>query len=248
MKNSNGSNVDLIKGLNDIPDRKQNAAPKNNNRRKPKKKLLVLIVAGLLLLLILIAVGGYGYHKASMFLRQSKLRSNYMETISSYTVDDPIPEKVVISEWSPASLVIPAIGIDLICIGDVDVFDPESLAKGPTHFNDLTSMGLDVLGDLPNTEKGNVAFAGMWYFFDGIVNLEEGDDIYLDIAGYRFIYQVIWSEELGKYDWSAIETTDYPSITLQTSYPIHYSAPNPDYRLYVRGELIEVVKIPDKIK
>jgi LPXTG-site transpeptidase (sortase) family protein len=159
--------------------------------------------------------------------------------------DEPDPEPelmetvvtpVIIEEWQPMRLIIPAINLDLVCAGGGDVLDAEFLRQGPAHFQ---------MSDLPSTEKGNVAFAGMWKFFDQIDNLVEGDQIYLDVAEYRFIYEVVWKEVVDKFDWEgSIGNTDYPSITLQTSYPIDYSAPNPDYRLNVRGELREVVKVP----
>ena len=160
-------------------------------------------------------------------------------------VDEPDPEPelletvetpVIIEKWQPMRLIIPAIPLDLMCVGDGDVYDIEFLRQGPAHFQ---------MSDLPSTEKGNVAFAGMWQFFENIDVLEEGDEIYLEVDDYRFIYEVVWKEVVDKHDWGgSIGTTDYPSITLQTSSPIDYSAPNPDYRLNVRGELREVVKAP----
>ena len=147
---------------------------------------------------------------------------------------EPIENTVEIEQWQTMRLIIPAIDVDLICVGDGDVFDRELLEQGPTHFQ---------MSDLPSNEKGNVAFAGMWMFFSDIDDLVGGDEIYLDVAEYRFIYEVVWKEVVDKYDWEAIDSTDYPSITLQTSYPIDFSEPNPDYRLIIRGELSEVVKI-----
>jgi len=146
---------------------------------------------------------------------------------------EPIEKTIEIEQWQPMRLIIPAIDVDLICLGDGDVFDEELLDQGPTHFQ---------MSDLPSTEKGNVAFAGMWKFFSDIDDLEEGDEIYLDVDEYRFIYKVIWEEVVDNYDWGPIDTTEHPSITLQTSYPFY--AENPDYRFNIRGELREVVKIP----
>jgi LPXTG-site transpeptidase (sortase) family protein len=151
-------------------------------------------------------------------------------------ISESVETSVIIEQWQPMRLIIPAINLDLVCVGGGDVLDAEFLRQGPAHFQ---------MSDLPSTEKGNVAFAGMWKFFDQIDNLVEDDEIYLDVAEYRFIYEVVWKEVVDKFDWEgSIGTTDYPSITLQTSYPIDYSAPNPDYRLNVRGELREVVRVP----
>jgi LPXTG-site transpeptidase (sortase) family protein len=149
-------------------------------------------------------------------------------------ISESVETSVIIEQWQPMRLIIPAINLDLECVGGGDVFDVALLQQGPTHFQ---------MSDLPSTEKGNFALAGMLKFFEKIDDLEEGDEIYLDIAEYRFIYEVVWKEVVDKYDWGAIDTTDYPSITLQTNYPIDYSVSNSDYRLMVRGELIEVFRV-----
>ncbi len=204
----------------------------------------VLIVAG-------IGVLGYaGFQKMLVDFQQSRLRDDYHASAGFKKVE-LVPEKIVITEWEPMRLVIPVIEVDLITVGgdNVDVFDRSMLDKGPTHFNDLTSIGVDVLGDLPNTEKGNVAFAGhragRWNFFLNLDKLNEGDDIYLDVAGYRFIYKVEWVKVFGKYDWEPLETTAYPAITLQTCEPPHVS--NPNYRLMARGALHSVIPVPAEL-
>ncbi len=199
----------------------------------------VLIVAGL-------GVLGYaGGQRLLVNYNQAKLRSNFDATAGfSHLVQEP--KDVAITEWQPMRLVIPAIEVDLIAVGGGDVFDKALLDQGPTHFNDLTHLGFNVLGDLPNTEKGNVAFAGhragRWNFFLNIDQLKEGDEIFLDVAGYRFIYLVEWVDIFSKYDWGPIDSTDYPAITLQTCEPKHVT--NPDYRLMVRGALSEVILLP----
>ncbi len=152
---------------------------------------------------------------------------------------DLIETTIIIEQWEPMRLIIPAIDVDLICVGGGDVFDEELLSKGPTHFQ---------MSDLPSTEKGNVAFAGhragRWDYFLDLDLLEEGNEILLDVEdGYRFIYLVEWVEITDKFDWGPIYTTDYPAITLQTTEPKHVS--NPEYRLNVRGKLDKVTRIPE---
>jgi len=182
-----------------------------------------------------------------------------VETVDSYEqVDEFLNENgnkgivyeiiegdIKIENWQPMQLIIPAINVDLITVGGGSVFDKALLDKGPTHFNDLSSMGLNVLGDLPNTERGNVAFAGYragrWNFFLNLDKLEEGDEIYLDVAGYRFVYSVEWIKIVDRYDWEPLETTDTPVITLQTGEPPHVA--NPDSRLMVRGSLVQVLRV-----
>lgn len=190
----------------------------------------ILIVAGLGVL------GFAGGQRLLVNYNQAKLRSDFEATAGfSHLVQEP--EDVEITEWQPMRLIIPAIDVDLVAVGGGDVFDKALLDQGPTHFQ---------MSDLPNTEKGNVAFAGhragRWNFFLDLDLLKEGDEIYLDVAGYRFIYLVEWVEVFSKYDWSPIDSTDYPAITLQTCEPKHVS--NPDYRLMARGALSEVIILP----
>jgi len=198
-----------------------------------KKIVLPVFVIILSLSLIIIATIGMNRNKAS---EDTDLEETVEQTTPEPELLETVETPVIIEKWQPMRLIIPAIPLDLMCVGDGDVFDSALLRRGPTHFQ---------MSDLPSTEKGNVAFAGMWKFFDKIDDLLEGDKIYLEVDKYRFIYEIVWKEVVDKQDWeSSIGTTDYPSITLQTSYPINYSAPNPDYRLNVRGELREVVKSP----
>ena len=204
---------------------------KNTGKSRFYKVLAaILIVAGL-------GVLGYaGGQRLLVNYNQAKLRSDFEATAGfSHLVQEP--QDVAITEWQPMRLVIPAIDVELVAVGGGDVFDKALLDQGPTHFQ---------MSDLPNTEKGNVAFAGhragRWNFFLDLDQLKEGDEIFLDVAGYRFVYLVEWVEVFGKYDWSPIDSTDYPAITLQTCEPKHVS--NPDYRLMVRGALSEVVLLP----
>ncbi len=260
MKDSNGGNADLVNGLNDISGRKQNVLSKNK-RRKPKKKLLVLIAAGLLLLLLLIAVGGYGYFRlsTSAALRQSQLRSDYVENFNIIDDNKPIPDEIFISEFSLARIIIPAIGIDFIVVGGVDVYDPVFLHRGPVHFQ---------MTDLPGTEPGNVVIGGHrkytllppinirtpfgslmvfplpMHFFD-LDLLDAGDEIHLDIDGYRFTYTVEWEKVVDSYDWSVInEEVDYPALSLQTCEPKYSSPPDGVDRLFIRAALERVTRAP----
>ncbi|OPL12308.1 MAG: hypothetical protein AVO34_07300 [Firmicutes bacterium ML8_F2] len=206
----------------------------NGSNRFYRIAATVLIIAGLGIL------GYTGAQHLMVKYRQNQLREAYEATAGFRNIEreeEETEEVVEISEWEPMRLVIPAIDVDLMTVGGGDVFDKKLLDQGPVHFQ---------MSDLPNTESGNIAFAGhragRWNFFLNIDKLEEGDDIYLDTAGYRFHYKVEWVRVFDKYDWSPIYSTDYPAITLQTCEPPHVS--NPDYRLMVRGALAEVVPVP----
>jgi LPXTG-site transpeptidase (sortase) family protein len=208
-------------------------------RRRKKttgKAKVYRIIAAILIVAGLGVLGFAGGQRLLVNYNQSKLRSDFEATAGfSHLVQEP--QDVAITEWQPMRLVIPAIDVDLVAVGGGDVFDKALLDQGPTHFQ---------MSDLPNTEKGNVAFAGhragRWNFFLDLDLLKEGDEIYLDVAGYRFIYLVEWVDVFSKYDWGPIDSTDYPAITLQTCEPKHVS--NPDYRLMARGALSKVIILP----
>lgn len=213
---------------------------RKNNKDTGKSKLfrnlaVILIVAG-------IAVLGYaGFQRVIVNYNQAKLREAYEATAGFRHLEieegNGEIEELFITDWQPMRLAIPAIEVDLMAVGGGDVFDKALLDQGPTHFQ---------MSDLPNTEKGNVAFAGhragRWNFFLNLDKLEEGDEIYLEVDGYRFVYKVEWVKVFDKYDWSPIHTTDYPAITLQTCDPPHVS--NPDWRLMARGALDKVIPVP----
>ncbi|HED23536.1 MAG TPA: class E sortase [Firmicutes bacterium] len=205
----------------------------NGSNRFYRILATILIIAGLGIL------GYTGAQHLMVNYRQKQLREAFEASAGFRFLAQEVKEEeiVAIHEWQPMRLIAPAIDMDLMAVGGGDVFDKKLLDQGPTHFQ---------MSDLPNTEGGNVAFAGhragRWNFFLDLDKLEEGDDIYLDVAGYRFHYEVEWVRVFDKYDWSPIYSTDYPAITLQTCEPPHVS--NPDYRLMVRGALVEVVPAP----
>jgi len=203
------------------------------------KKIVITLSIFVLVGLIFILSGLYdnGLQSASRIVDETK-EVPYEEEFNAEPKPIDLSEtSIVLEKWQPMRLIIPAIDVDLACVGDGDVFDKELLSQGPTHFQ---------MSDLPNTERGNVAFAGYrggrYGFFLDLDLLEEGDEIYLEIEdGYRFIYLVEWVEITDKFDWEPIDSTDYPAITLQTGEPKHIS--EPDYRLNVRGKLEKVTKL-----
>jgi LPXTG-site transpeptidase (sortase) family protein len=208
-------------------------------RRREKAVARSRVYRWLAAALIIIGLGILSFtvfQRMMVNYQQAKLRDAY-EATAGFVHLERTPETIIIEEWQPMRLIIPAINVDLVAVGGGDVFDKALLDIGPTHFQ---------MSDLPSTEGGNVAFAGhragRWNFFLDIDQLEEGDEIYLDVSGYRFIYHVEWVKVFDKYDWGPINTTEYPAITLQTCEPKHVS--NPDYRLMARGVLERVVNVP----
>ena len=208
------------------------------NKRASGKTKTFRILAIVLIFLGLGILGFAGVQQLMVNYRQAQLRDAFEATAGFVHLDrSEKPEMVIIEEWQPMRLIIPSINVDLVAVGGGDVFDKALLDQGPTHFQ---------MSDLPSTEGGNVAFAGhragRWNFFLDLDQLEEGDEIYLDVDGYRFVYLVEWVEVFDKYDWGPINTTEYAAITLQTCEPKHVS--NPDWRLMARGRLDEVNYTP----
>ena len=79
-----------------------------------------------------------------------------------------------------------------------------------------------------------------WGFFTDVDLLEEGMK-FTWMWPVRFIYLVEWIKIVDPYDWSVIDSTDYPAITLQTCEPKYSSA---THRLIVRGALDRVIAAP----
>ena len=81
--------------------------------------------------------------------------------------------------------------------------------------------GLYKESDLPNENRGNVSIAAhndSW--FKSIYKLEKGDIINLIFQGKEYIYVVQNVFDTKNNDWSVINSTDIPTITLTTCHPI----------------------------
>ncbi len=235
------------------------AGSRKEMRRKKKAVGKAKFFKVLALVLILGGVGVLGYSFAERYMvtyRQAQLREEYEATAGLRGLFEG-PEKIMITEFQPMRLVIPSIDVDLIVIGDVDLFNGEKveieellanetlykrwvdglsslLDKGPVYYQ---------LSDLPSNVEGNVVIAahraGRWMFFRYLDELVSGDEIFLDVGGYRFVYHVDRVEQVAATDWSMFYHTEDPSITLQTCTPLN--VPNPPFRLNARGVLQEVV-------
>ncbi|MEW5784938.1 MAG: class E sortase [Bacillota bacterium] len=212
----------------------------------PQKTRVIRICGSTLIILGVLILGYAGVQKAIVRHYQEELKKAYED--SFYEIPDAENyRRVILTEWQPARLQIPKLGVDLMVL-EGDVFDDELLNKGPVHFAnvvDKTTGAVLIEGDLPGTEPGNVAIAGhrgaRWGFFTDLDRLAEGDELYLDTAGYRFTYLVEWVRIVDPYDWGVIESTDYPALTLQTCEP---KTGAPTHRLIVRSALKEVSRAP----
>jgi LPXTG-site transpeptidase (sortase) family protein len=202
----------------------------------PQKKKLSKVWQWIGVLLIgcgLALLGYFTYQKLVIACYQYQLRRAYQETYYDIPGDSDAFDHVAIIERQPMRIIIPKIDVDLVVqIGDV--FDMVLLDKGPVHFQ---------MSDLPNTDSGNVAIAAhrgsYWGFFTDLDQLKQGDEIYLDVEGYRFIYRTEWVKIVEPDDWSVIDSTDYPALTLQTCHPKNVRG---THRLIVRAALDRVTR------
>lgn len=188
--------------------------------------------------------------------------NNVSEILSTDKLKE-VEEKVVLESMEPVRLIIPVIDLDLLVLSDEETYDPEKVGNEPWKFSsEEYSNWINELmpllnkgpvhyqfSALPGKENGNVVIAGHspgpWYHFYDLALLEEGDQIYLETAGYRFVYKVKWDRVVDKYDWSPLFDTDYPALTFQTCYPKDYEEYDPPERLMVRAELDQVFKLPE---
>ena len=239
------------------PEEKSKAVRKTG----PNRRLImsvILIAAGLLVTVY------SGYEWLSLQRQQAELREAYeisagfRNLYEGEQVEEPGEDEraVEIEAFEPMRLVIPSIEVDLIVLGDVDAYDREVVGNRPWEFPpDQYQKWLDALrvlldqgpvyyqlSDLPSSEGGNVVIsahrAGRWNFFRYLDQLQAGDEIHLDVSGYRFTYLVEKVVQVDAHDWAMFFTTEEPVITLQTCTPL--GVPNPPYRLNARGILHEV--------
>ncbi len=171
---------------------------------------------------------------------------------------EPVKTDIQLSRWKPMKLIIPAINLEYKVASDRHSYDPELTGNEPWKFssedyNNWIRVLMSLLNKgpvhyqfsaLPGTQAGNVVIAGHspspWYHFYDLDSLSKGDEIFLETAGYRFVYRVQDLKIVDKYDWSPLFETDYPAITFQTCHPKDYAGYDHPERLMVRASLDEV--------
>ncbi len=138
-----------------------------------------------------------------------------------------------LQDFEPMTLTIPAIAFQMEVI-DGGVFDEALLRKAPVFFE---------MSDLPSTRGGNTAFAahrrGQYAYFKELDALQEGDRMYLSTATHTFVYEMAWQRIVDPYDWSVIDSTEVPALTLQTCEPKYTPS---THRLIIRGYLVDFIQ------
>lgn len=189
-------------------------------------------ILGALLLILGIAVF---FHSRPPAVEKGVVTST--GTISLAAEDENIYEEdeflvVELTDWEPMRLKIPALNFDMEVING-GVFDEELLRRAPVHFE---------MSDLPGTVSGNTAFAahrrGQYAYFRDLDELKPGDRIILETASVSFVYEMAWLKIVDPYDWSVIDSTERPALTLQTCEPKDHPG---THRLIARAYLEEIM-------
>lgn len=214
-------------------------------RHKIYRTIGIILISGGLLILAY-----YGIQKAIIRHNQKQIHQDYVGFYEDYAglPSDPL-RNITITEQLPMWLTIPKIDVSLgVLYGDFHNTNENEqrslLDRAPVHFTYFSTKADKsnyYEGDLPSTNPSNVAIAGhrgaRWGFFTHVDQLEPGDEIFLDIGGYRFIYHVEFLTTLDHKDWSLItDPVDYPALTLQTC-TFHDTT----LRFFVRAALDEVI-------
>jgi len=141
------------------------------------------------------------------------------------------PEKL--PEGAEGVLEIPKLNLQLNVGYDVT---EEALKKGPGFF---PQSGYPDTGNVCIAGHRNAYGSPFWY----LDKMEPGDEIHLTYNGYRYSYQVERNYVTDPHDWSIVDPTEKPAITLQTCTPLY--PVNGQYdRLIIRGYLVSKEKLP----
>lgn len=195
-------------------------------RNLKSRAAIILLVCGLLL-----AISPYVYHRYYLFVNQKEVEETQQHLIQrspepNAAEDSDFPEKLV---EDSGILEIPALGLKVNVGYGVEESD---LQPGP---------GFYPQSQYP--DRGNVAIAGHRNThgspFLNLHKLEAEDQIILTYRHKQYTYSVQEVFETHSRDWSVIDPTPEPALTLTTCTPI-IKPPGGDYdRLIVRAKLIE---------
>lgn len=199
------------------------------------KKLIsrILILAGVLLMLYPLFTYLYSSYE------QYKLRASYeispQQTGESNEGQDPSltggPPSMSFpkdGDFTGAMIEIPAINLSAVVLRGTTT---EILNRGPGWYEESALPG-----------QGNTAIAahrtmyGAW--FRHLDSLDAGDEINLTFDGWVYKYKVERVFPIANNDWSVIDPTESPALTLTTCHPVGSA----DQRLVVRASLVTWTK------
>lgn len=203
-------------------DKTRFARKKSAKRRRGTALLIAgacLILAGLLTLAGVYAYISYTNRRASA--AQRELFRAWEERPL-----DPSEDEVAVGDGI-ARLVVPRLALDAIVVELWGLDDAENLKRGPGHIPHTAYPG----------EEGNCVISGHRTTYGApfrhIELLAPGDEIILETAEKRFIYQVYGQRIVAPSDLSVLEQGSGPKVTLTACHPWYSAA----QRIVVMGSL-----------
>ncbi len=194
-------------------------------RKRRLRIAVILLICGLLL-----ALSPYVYHRYYLYINQQEVAETQQQLsqveTESQAEESDLPEKLV---EDTGILEIPALGLKVNVGYGVEEQD---LQPGP---------GFYPQSQYP--DRGNVSIAGHRNAhgspFLNLHKLAAEDEIILTYRHKEYTYSVQEVFETHSRDWSVIDPTPEPALTLTTCTPI-IRPPGGDYdRLIVRAKLID---------
>jgi len=194
----------------------------------------ILIIAGVLLMLYPLFTFLYSYYGQYRLKTAYELSQQQQETTTEEEQDPAItggPPSLSFPKdgnFTGAMIEIPAIKLSAVVQRGTS---SDILNRGPGWYEQSALPG-----------QGNTAIAahrtmyGSW--FRHLDSLNAGDDIDLTFDGWVYHYKVEKVFPIANNDWSVIDPTDAPTLTLTTCHPVGSAA----QRLVVRAALVSWTK------
>lgn len=121
-------------------------------------------------------------------------------------------------------LIIPKINVDVPVVYDVTTYDEaeiqDGLERGVVHYGNTALPGQNGNNVIVGHSSNNFFNSGAYKFaFVLLDRLEKGDTFILHFKGQRYIYKVFNKQVIEPNDFSLIQPTDSPIVTLITCTP-----------------------------
>jgi sortase A len=193
----------------------------------------ILILAGVMLMLYPLFTYLYSYYEQYRLRQSYEMSQQQEESIKeeqdpALTGGPPSLSFPKDGNFTGALIEIPSINLSAVVLRGTTT---EILNKGPGWYEESALPG-----------QGNTAIAGhrtmhgAW--FRHLDSLNTGDEIKLTFDGWVYNYTVEKVFPISNNDWSVINPTAYPALTLTTCHPVGSAA----QRLVVRAALVSWIK------
>ena len=198
---------------------------KKKSRRR-KGKILIIIGLSLILAGLHTLAGIYGY----IYYTDRKAAAAQEELFRQWE-EDPIPSEegnVSVGDGI-ARIIAPRIDLDAIVVELWGLDDEQNLKRGPGHLPETAYPG----------QEGNCVISGHRTTYGApfrhIELLTEGEEIILQTADSRYVYEVIEQRIVLPTDLTVLEQEGEPKLTLTACHPWYSAA----QRIVVIARLVE---------